>query len=71
MNNTLFISDRDYDLHTIRKVAAVNSFLGNISVHDAEGGYLLSFTGCPGGAEYAIAEFKQYLFDITRNIWSH
>lgn len=69
--NTLFVSDREYDYNSLRKVVAVNSYLGNISIHDTEGGYLLSFTGCPHGEEAAIKEFQQYLVDLTHNIWSH
>lgn len=71
MQNTLFISSKKYDCNTIRKVAAVNSYLGNIRIHDAEGGYLLSFTGCPQGEEAAMQQFSQYLVDLTHNIWSH
>ena len=71
MQHTLFISSREYDYNSIRKVAAVNSYLGNIRIHDAEGGYLLSFSGCPQGEEAAMREFQQYLIDLTHNIWSH
>lgn len=71
MGNTMFISNKEYDCNTLRKVAAVNSYLGNIGIHDAEGGYLLSFTGCPQGEEQAMREFRQYLIDRTNNIWSH
>ncbi len=71
MQNTLFVSNQEYDYNSLRKVAAVNSYLDNISIHDTEGGYLLSFTGCPQGEETAMREFEQYLVDLTHNIWSH
>lgn len=71
MENTLYISSSDYDYNTLRKVAVVNSYLGNISIHDAEGGYLLTFSGCPEGTERSMEIFRQYLVDLTNNIWSH
>ena len=71
MDNTMFISNREYDCNPLRKVAAVNSHLGLISIHDAPGGYLLSFTGCPLGPQKAMALYSQYLVDLTNNIWSH
>lgn len=71
-DNTLFLSAVDYDIYTIRKVAAINSHLGEIRVHDAEGGYLLTFCGSPGMSEERIStEFQNRLSDFTQNIWSH
>lgn len=72
MDNLLFLSEREYDIHTIRKVAAINYQLGVIGVHDIEGGYLLSFSDYPDNDPgRAKLEFKRYLEDFTRNIWSH
>lgn len=72
MNHTLFLSAVDYDVHTIRKVATINSQLGEIRIHDAEGGYLLTFGGCQNmNAEQTANEFQRYLIDLTHNIWSH
>lgn len=71
MENTVFFSDREFDYQTLRKVAAINSHLGMIGFHPAEGGTLLSFKSCPDGAETAIGEYKKYLEDFTKNIWSH
>lgn len=69
--NTLFISSREYDYGTLHKLIQANSFLGEIHIHDAPGGYLLSFTGCPGGPRQSIETFLTYLVDLTNNRWSH
>lgn len=71
MENTLFLSNMDYDYNSINKIAQVNSFLGEIKIHDAPGGYLLTFRGCPGGAQKSIELFQKYLVDLTNNKWSH
>lgn len=63
-NNLLFLSSWDYDIHTVRKVIALNTHLGQIGVHDADGGYLLSFTHCDNGAEWAVSEFQKLLNDL-------
>lgn len=69
--NELFISSRDYDYGSIRKVAVVNSYLGEIRIHDAPGGYLITFYGCPVSPRQSIEEFTRYLVDLTNNKWSH
>lgn len=69
--NTLFLSNDDYDIYTIRKVIALNSHLGRILVHDAEGGYLLSFSHCPKALDSVKRQFMERLIDFTNNIWSH
>lgn len=70
-NKVLFLSNLQYDIYSIRKVIALNTHLGKIGVHDADGGYLLSFSHCENGAEWAAGEFQKLLDDLTQNIWSH
>lgn len=72
MDNTLYISNNDFDIRTLRKVAALNSNLGRISIHDATDGYLLSFSDCPmDDPQQAIQEYQKRLHDFANNIWSH
>lgn len=72
MNNTLYISNKDFDILTLRKVAAINSHLGRISIHDAEAGYLLTFSDCPmDDPLQSIQEYQKLLEDFANNIWSH
>lgn len=71
MENCITISNMEYDVHTIRKVIALNSQLGEIRIHDAGDNYLLVFKNCPDDIENAKAELMKLLVDFTHNIWSH
>lgn len=68
MRDTLFVSNRDFDYHSLIKVAELNRHLGQIRVFDADGGYLVVFTDC---LESAKELFEKRLRDLTRNIWSY
>lgn len=70
-NKTLFISAAAYDYHTLVKVAEINGYLGLIGIHDAQGGYLLSFPDEDGRADALIAEYRKRLQDLENNIWMH
>lgn len=68
MKDSLFVSSKDYDYHSLIKVAELNHQLGHIRVFDAEGGYLVVFMDCMDSAKEV---FAQRLRDLTRNIWSY
>lgn len=68
MSKTLYVSNIEYDYHTLLKIASLNYRLGNIKVHAAEGGYLISFANCDDNAPDI---FMQRLREFEQNIWSH
>ena len=67
---TLFISARDYDYHTLVKVAEMAGLAGIVGFHEATDGYVISF---PDGENTAalIADYKGRLRDLENNIWMH
>ena len=67
---TLFISARDYDYHTLVKVAEMAGLAGIVGFHEAADGYVISF---PDGENTAalIADYKGRLRDLENNIWMH
>lgn len=67
---TLFISARDYDYHTLVKVAEMAGLAGIVGFHEAADGYVISF---PDGEDTTalIADYKSRLRDLENNIWMY
>lgn len=67
---TLFISARDYDYHTLVKVAEMAGLAGIVGFHEAADGYVISF---PDGENTPtlIADYKSRLRDLENNIWMY
>lgn len=70
-DNVMFFSDKEYDVHSLYRLIFMNSELGTIRVHDAEGGYLLTFRDCPKSPQESMRLFQKYLDDLINNKWSH
>ena len=68
MPDTVFISDREVDYHTLLKVAQVNFQLGNIKIHSVADGYVVVFAEC---VDHAKEIYLKRLEDLKQNIWSH
>lgn len=66
----LFISSKEYDYHTLVKVAEMAGLAGVVGFHQAGDDYLVTF---PDGdkTEALIADYKARLRDLENNIWSH
>ena len=66
----LLISSKEYDYHTLVKVAEMAGLAGVIGFHQAGDDYLVTF---PDGdkPEALIADYKGRLKDLENNIWSH
>ncbi|WP_346669715.1 hypothetical protein [uncultured Subdoligranulum sp.] len=66
----LLISSKEYDYHTLVKVAEMAGLAGVIGFHQAGDDYLVTF---PDGdkTEALIADYKGRLKDLENNIWSH
>lgn len=64
------ISSKDYDYHTLLKVAEMAGLAGVVGFHQAGDDYLITF---PDGekTEALIADYKARLKDLENNIWSH
>lgn len=64
------ISSKDYDYHTLLKVAEMAGLAGVVGFHQAGDDYLVTF---PDGekTEALIADYKARLKDLENNIWSH
>ena len=67
---TLFISARDYDYHTLVKVAEMAGLAGIVGFHEAADGYVISFPDDENTAAL-IAGYKGRLRDLENNIWMH
>ena len=65
----LLISSKEYDYHTLVKVAEMAGLAGVIGFHQAGDDYLVTF---PDGdkTEALIADYKGRLKDLENNIWS-
>ena len=68
MPDTVFISDREVDYHTLLKVTQANFQLGNIKVHSVADGYVVVFAECE---DHAKEIYLKRLEDLKQNIWSH
>ena len=66
----LLISSKEYDYHTLVKVAEMAGLAGVIGFHQAGDDYLVTF---PDGdkTEALIADYKGRLKDLENNIWMH
>ena len=66
----LLISSKEYDYHTLVKVAEMAGLAGVIGFHQAGDDYLVTF---PDGdkTEALIADYKGRLKDLENNIWCH
>ena len=66
----LLISSKEYDYHTLVKVAEMAGLAGVIGFHQAGDDYLVTF---PDGdkTEALITDYKGRLKDLENNIWSH
>lgn len=70
MNKTLEISAMQYDFHTLLKVSDICGLTGEISFHDTDTGYLVSFPDDDGKADQRMDEYKKQLVDLENNIWN-
>lgn len=66
----VLISSREYDYHTLLKVAEMAGLAGIVGFHQAGDDYLLTF---PDGENTAalVADYKARLKDLENNIWMH
>lgn len=66
----VLISSRDYDYHTLLKVAEMAGLAGIVGFHEAGDDYLLTF---PDGEDTPalVADYKARLKDLENNIWMH
>lgn len=66
----VLIRSRDYDYHTLVKVAEMAGLAGIVGFHQAGEDYLLTF---PDGENTPalVADYKARLRDLEDNIWMH
>lgn len=66
----VLISSRDYDYHTLLKVAEMAGLAGIVGFHEAGDDYLLTF---PDGEDTPrmVEDYKARLKDLENNIWMH
>ena len=66
----VLISSRDYDYHTLLKVAEMAGLAGIVGFHEAGEDYLLTF---PDGEDTPrlVEDYKARLKDLENNIWMH
>lgn len=66
----VLISSREYDYHTLLKVAEMAGLAGIVGFHQAGDDYLLTF---PDGENTPalVADYKARLKDLENNIWMH
>ncbi len=66
----VLISSREYDYHTLLKVAEMAGLAGIVGFHEAGDDYLLTF---PDGEDTPalVADYKARLKDLENNIWMH
>ncbi len=67
--NVLF-SSREYDYHTLLKVAEMAGLMGVVGFHPAGDDYLLTFPDTDD-TETLINNYKARLRDLENNIWMH
>lgn len=66
----LLISSKDYDYHTLMKVAEMAGLAGIVGFHSAGDDYLVSFPDTDNVVEL-IRDYKARLKDLENNIWQH
>ena len=66
----VLISSREYDYHTLLKVAEMAGLAGIVGFHEAGDDYLLTF---PDGEDTPalVADYKARMKDMENNIWMH
>lgn len=66
----VLISSKDYDYHTLLKVAEMAGLAGIVGFHPAGEDYLLTFPD-DEKTQARIADYKARLRDLEDNIWVH
>ena len=66
----LMISSREYDFHSLVKVAEMAGLAGVVGFHTAGDDYLLTFPDVEN-ADKMVEDYKARLRDLENNIWSH
>lgn len=67
--NVLF-SSREYDSHTLVKVAEMAGLVGIVGFHPAGDDYLLTFPDT-NNVEAVVRDYRARLRDLENNIWMH
>lgn len=67
--NVLF-SSKEYDFHTLIKVAEITGLAGVVSFHQAGDDYLVTFPDVEK-TEEIVKDYRTRLRDPENNIWSH
>lgn len=67
--NVLF-SSKEYDFHTLIKVAEITGLAGVVSFHQAGDDYLVTFPDVEK-TEEIVKDYRARLRDLENNIWSH
>lgn len=67
--NVLF-SSKEYDFHTLIKVAEMASLAGVVSFHQAGDDYFVTFPDVEK-TEELVKNYRTRLRDLENNIWSH
>lgn len=64
------ISSKEYDFHSLVKVAEMAGLAGVISFHSAGDDYLVTFPDCKDTPKM-IADFRVRLRGLENNIWNY
>ncbi len=66
----LMISSKEYDFHSLIKVAEMAGLAGTVSFHQAGEDYMISF---PDGENTPalVADFRARLRGLENNIWNY
>ena len=65
----LMISSKEYDFHSLIKVAEMAGLAGVVSFHPAGDDYLVTFPDCEAAPQMA-ADFRARLRGLENNIWN-
>lgn len=65
----LMISSREYDFHSLVKVAEMAGLVGTIGFHSAGDDYLVTFPDVEDAPKMA-ADFRARLRGLENNIWN-
>ena len=66
----VLISSKEYDFHTLVKVAEMAGLAGVVGFHTAGDDYLLTFPDVDN-TEELVRDYKARLRDLENSIWSH
>lgn len=66
----IMISSKEYDFHTLIKVAEIVGLAGVVSFHQAGDDYLVTFPDVEK-TEEIVKDYRIWLRDLENNIWSH